>query len=268
MIRGSIPRGQRMVLGILSTLLCLGGYAYLAHRQHVNNPDDTTIPSYSQLRDGMDIAFSPHPRSGERWIVVDSGATLSRLFLGLLAGVVGAVSIGVLMGCFPRFEALTMPPLSFLAKIPPTAALAVFFVMVGTGREMYVAMIAFGILPILAQSIYLAVIEIPEELLNKAATLGASKSELIWNVVVRIILPKMIDAIRLQIGPAMVYLIAAEMVCGDMGFGYRIRLQSRLLNMNVVYPYLVFLSGFGFMMDYGLRKLQQASCPWFESRGK
>ena len=268
MIRGSIPHGQRIVLGILSILLFLGIYTFLAHRQHVNNPDDTTMPSWSQLRDGIETAFSPNPRSGERWVVIDAGATLSRLFLGLLTGVVGAAITGIFMGCFPRFEALTMAPLSFLAKIPPTAALAVFFVMVGTGREMYVAMIAFGILPILAQSIYLAVIEIPEELLNKAETHGASRAELIWNVVFRVILPKIIDAIRLQIGPAMVYLIAAEMVCGAMGFGYRIRLQSRLLNMNVVYPYLVLLSGFGFIMDYGLRKLQQASCPWFGSRSE
>ncbi len=47
----------------------------------------------------------------------------------------------------------------------------------------------------------------------------------------------------------MVYLIAAEMVVGDVGFGYRIRLQSKLLNMSVVYPYLAMLAAFGFGMD-------------------
>jgi NitT/TauT family transport system permease protein len=155
-----------------------------------------------------------------------------------------------------------VPPLSLLAKVPPTAALAVFFVMVGTNTEMFVAMIAFGILPTLAQSVYLAVKSVPEELLYKARTLGASRGELVWNVVFRYTLPSIIDSIRLQIGPAMVYLIAAEMVVGDVGFGYRIRLQSRLLNMSVVYPYLALLAAFGFGMDYGLRRLQRWSCPW------
>ena len=90
--------------------------------------------------------------------------------------------------------------------------------------------------------------------------------ELIWNVVLRIIWPRIIDAVRLQIGPAMVYLIAAEMVVGDVGFGYRIRLQSRLLSMDVVYPYLALLATFGFFMDFALRKLQHWTSPWFTQR--
>jgi NitT/TauT family transport system permease protein len=71
--------------------------------------------------------------------------------------------------------------------------------------------------------------------------------------------------VRLVIGPAMVFLIAAEMLVGDVGFGYRIRLQSKLLNMGVVYPYLAVLAGFGFGMDSGLRWLQKKWCPWYES---
>ena len=37
-------------------------------------------------------------------------------------------------------------------------------------------------------------------------------------------------------------IVAAEMLVGDVGFGYRIRLQSKLLNMSVVYPYLALLA--------------------------
>ncbi|MBT8339010.1 MAG: ABC transporter permease subunit, partial [Desulfatitalea sp.] len=200
---------------------------------------------------------------GERWIAVDSRATLWRLFLGLGLGIAGALLIGLLMGCFAVVEALLAPPLSLLAKVPPTAALAVFFVLVGTDTHMFVAMIAFGVLPTLSQSIYLAVREIPNESLDKAHTLGASQMELIWNIIFQHILPKVFDAIRLQIGPAMVYLIAAEMVVGDVGFGYRIRLQSRLLNMNVVYTYLALLAAFGFGMDFVLRRVQRAFFPWY-----
>jgi len=61
----------------------------------------------------------------------------------------------------------------------------------------------------------------------------------------------------------MVYLIAAEMLCADEGMGYRIRLQSRLLRMEVVYPYLASLAAFGFGMDYILRRFQAWLCPWF-----
>ncbi len=263
MIRQPIQKKWGLLLGLFSVVLLLVGYTWMSHRQHTKNPSDTTIPSWGQLADGVEKAVEVNHRSGERWVVVDIVASAQRLFLGLFFGVVGAIFVGLLMGCFAVFESFLLPPMQMLAKIPPTAALAVFFVLVGTDTEMFVAMIAFGVLPMLAQSVYLAVRDVPDELLYKAYTLGASQAEIIWNIIVRSIMPRLIDAIRLQIGPAMVYLIAAEMVVGDVGFGYRIRLQSRLLNMNVVYPYLTILAGFGLAMDYLLKLTQRLSCPWY-----
>jgi NitT/TauT family transport system permease protein len=266
MIRKPLRARWAAAIGLFSVAALLAAYTLLAHWQHRRNPEDTTIPTWSQLADGVRKAGEVNSKSGERWIVADARATAWRLFWGLACGVLGAVVLGLAMGCFTRIEALLAPPLSLLAKVPPTAALAVFFVLVGTETEMYVAMIAFGVLPVLAQSVYLAVRDVPDEMLYKAATLGASAPELIVNVILPSILPKLLDAVRLQIGPAVVYLIAAEMVVGDVGFGYRIRLQSRLLNMSVVYPYLAALAGFGYAMDATLRRIQRAACPWYDPK--
>jgi NitT/TauT family transport system permease protein len=262
MICRPIPRRVATLLSVLSVVALLMGYDRLSLRQHRRNPEDTTIPTWSQLNAGV------HCLVKERWIVEDSKATGFRLFLGLSIGIAGAIVLGLMMGCLTPVEALLAPPLSLLAKVPPTAALAVFFVLAGTGTPMYVTMIAFGVLPSLAQSVYLACRDVRIEFLYKAYTLGASEAEVVWNVVVRMILPKLMDSIRLQIGPAVVYLIAAEMVCADIGFGYRIRMQMRLLNMNVVYPYLVFLAAFGFAMDTGLKRLQRVCCPWAAGEGR
>jgi NitT/TauT family transport system permease protein len=263
-IRRPIQPKTSVLLGLLSLILLLGAYTYLSHRQHQNNPDDTTIPTWTQLKQGVVTAFELNARSRDRWVVEDAKASGARLFAGVALGVAGSLVLGMLMGCFAPMEAFFYPSLSLLAKVPPTAALAVFFVLVGTDTKMYVAMIAFGILPTLAMTVYLAVKEFPEELQFKTYTLGASHMEVIWTVIFRYVFPKLIDALRLVIGPAMVFLIAAEMLVGDVGFGYRIRLQSKLLNMNVVYPYLAMLAGFGFAMDYALRLLQRKCCPWYE----
>ncbi len=266
MIRRPIKSSTAAILGVLSVLLLLGGYTFLAHRQYRSNPSDTTIPRWSQLQKGFASTIEVNRRSGDRWLVVDAVATGQRLFLGLAGGVVGSLLLGLAMGCFSPVEAFFYPPLSLLAKVPPTAALAVFFVLVGTGNNMYVTMIVFGVLPTMTLTVYLAVKEFPDELLYKAYTLGASHLEVVWTIIFRQVLPKFIDAVRLSIGPAMVYLIAAEMVVGDVGFGYRIRLQSKLTNMSVVYPYLALLAAFGFGMDSLLRLLQRKLCPWYESK--
>lgn len=268
MIRRPIKRSTAVALGILSIVTLLLAYTWLSHRQHQQNPEDTTIPSWSQLKAGVARAWQVDKRDGVRWIVADAKATGTRFALGLVSAVVGAVVVGLLMGCFTPIEAFCYPPLSLLAKIPPTAAMAVFFVLVGTELNMYVAMIAFGVLPTLALSAYLAVKEFPEELQYKAYTLGASHAEVILSIIFRQVLPRLLEGVRLMIGPAMVYLIAAEMLVGDVGFGYRIRLQSKLLNMSVVYPYLALLAAFGFGMDYALRWLQGWWCPWFQSENE
>ncbi len=263
MIRTPLEPRTRVGIGALSLVLLLIAYTWLSYNQHVTNPGDTTIPSWPQLWEGCKEMVSVNERSGERWLLVDTLATGQRLGLGLSISVVGGVLLGLYMGSLSWLEALIVPQLAFFSKVVPTAALAVFFVMVGTDLKMFVTMIVFGVLPALALSVHLAVKEVPEELVHKAYTLGASQTEVIWNVVFPSILPKVIDLIRLSIGPAMVYLLAAELLVSDEGFGYRIRLLSRRLDMNVVYPYLVLLAGFGFGMDSSLKLLRTWLCPWY-----
>ncbi|MEO0459481.1 MAG: ABC transporter permease subunit [Myxococcota bacterium] len=258
-----LSAGQKLAIQITSIVVLLGIYTLLSVLQHIENPNDKTIPSWSQLANGVSRIVQVNPRDDERWLVVDGIATAKRYFLGMAASVLLAFVLGIGMGRYDAMESFFGAPLSLMAKVPPTAALAVFFVMVGTDLEMYIAMITFGVAPTLAQSIYLNVRDVPDQVLNKAATLGASQFEIIWNIIVRQILPQFIDAIRLQIGPAMVYLIAAEMVCASEGFGYRIRIQFKRTEMEVVYPYLVLLALFGFLMDWMLRRIQARACPWY-----
>lgn len=263
MIRAPIPRAVQLALSIASIVLLLLLYSYLSYRQHQIEPNDKTIPTWSQLKAGVERITSENKRTGDIWLLVDSKATVWRLFLGMFWGVAGAVVLGILMGCFTPIESFFQPPLAFIAKLPPTAMLAVFFVLVGAGKGLFIAMIVFGILPVLAQSLYLAVKEVPEELRFKGYTLGASNAEVIWNIIFRYVLPRLIDAVRLQIGPAIVYLIAAEMLVADVGFGYRFRLQFKLVNMAVIYPYLVILAAFGFLVDFALTRAQKRMCPWY-----
>lgn len=267
MIRTAIRKQRKVFLGVLTILSIFAGYHILSAWMHARIPNDTTVPNWSQLAEGIRQVTDADTISGESWLISDAKATAYRLFMGLLVGIIGAIIIGLLMGCFKTIEAIFLPPLAFFAKVPPTAALGVFFVLVGTDIKMFTAMIAFGVLPTMGQSVYIAVRDVSDEFLYKAYTLGASNCEVIWTIIVRAILPKLLDAIRLAIGPAVVYLIAAEMLCSDVGFGYRIRLQARLLNMNIVYFYLVLLAAFGFGMDYGLRLIQSAFCRWYTQEG-
>lgn len=266
MIRQPISRRCRIALGITSFVVLALLYTGMSQWKYAQNPKQTTIPGWSELYRGMVKTLSPDTMDydGQCWLWVDSKASFTRLLAGLSIGVLMGVVVGVAMGCYSVVEAILLPPLAFLAKIPPTAMLAVFFALVGVQFGFFVAMIAFGVMPTLAQAVYQAAKkDVPDELINKASTLGASQGEIIWNVVYRQILPRMLDAIRLQVGPAMVYLIAAEWGNTDVGFGFRLRFQSRLLQMNVVYFYLAYLGLVGLAIDYALTWTRRKLCPWF-----
>ncbi|MBN2021788.1 MAG: ABC transporter permease subunit [Pirellulales bacterium] len=263
MIREPIQLRTRVILGIASVCLLLVAYGWLSHRQHRANPKDTTVPGLRQFVQGWGRLVHADA-AGHVWIIEDARATYGRLLAGLVCGVALATLVGMAMGCFAAAEAFFHPPLSLLAKIPPTAMLAVYFVLVGTEMKMYVAMISLGIFPTLAQAIHQAAKkDVSDHAICKAYTLGASHFEAIWNVVFRQILPRILENVRLQVGPAMVFLIAAEWAVSDVGFGYRLRIQSRLLNMNVVYTYLVILAATGFAMDGALSYVRRKCCPWF-----
>tara|TARA_B100001778_G_scaffold330827_2_gene334046 strand:- start:11352 stop:12278 length:927 start_codon:yes stop_codon:yes gene_type:complete len=307
MIRQPISNRRRWILGILSVIILLGGYTWLSHRQHVKNPKDVTIPSWSQLAEGWQKITRINPRiieqreryvtikerrydvlEGEtveqaqaRWqaeaeekyegeipLIADSYATFRRFLIALAATTVISFVLGIGMGGFRSIDALFTPSLTFIGKIPPTASLAVFFAILGTSENLYTGLIIFGTLPILATSVMLVAQAVPSEEINKAYTIGASHAEVIWNVIVRQVFPSFLDAVRLTIGPIMVYLIAAEMLAADAGMGYRIRLQLKITEMDVTYIYLVVLAAFGFGMDLALRLTQRICCPWFKEGAK
>ena len=56
------------------------------------------------------------------------------------------------------------------------------------------------------------------------------------------ILPRLINCLRLQLGPAWLFLIAAEAISSDAGLGYRIFLVRRYLAMDVIFPYVVWIT--------------------------
>jgi ABC-type nitrate/sulfonate/bicarbonate transport system permease component len=263
LIRKPISSRYSLMLSALGVAILALGYWKISYDQHLINPKDTTLPSFSQIYDGLIKVVTPDS-SGKIWLYEDAKATMSRHAFGLSLGVLLSLVIGLMAGCFTAFEAFIMPVLAFFSKIPPTAMLVVYFVLFGTDFQMFIAVVALGTAPILAQSICQSVQkDVSECDIDKGYTLGASSAEIIWNIIFKKIMPRFIESVRLQAGPALILLIAAEMMVADIGFGYRLRIQGRLLNMNVVFVYLIFLGIFYHLVDWSLRLSRRKICKWF-----
>jgi NitT/TauT family transport system permease protein len=84
--------------------------------------------------------------------------------------------------------------------------------------------------------------------------------------VTRVILPQMwprlIDAVRLNLGAAWLFLIAAEAIASTEGLGFRIFLVRRYMAMDVILPYVAWITLLAFSMDWGLKLLRSRAFPW------
>ena len=264
-LRKPLDPRWHVIWGIIGIGIMLAFYSYLSWDRRQDNPNDTTLPSIVEIAQATGKVISPQGFEKKRWLIIDSKETFWRLFKGVAIGSVLSVCLGVLMGCYEKIYAFFFMVLSFWKGAPATAMLAIFFAIAGTGESLYTALLVAGILPTLTMAIAIsAKKDIPTKKINKSYTLGSSNAEVIREVVWPQTLPKIIDAIRLQIGPAMVYLIAAEYMVAQAGFGYTLRIQGRLLHMDVVYLYIAILALVGLIIDKLMVTLRKKLCPWYE----
>jgi NitT/TauT family transport system permease protein len=259
------PSGTvRLGLALLPFVALLFAYMIGSSIRLAENPNDKLLPSFAAMGEAMyHYALQPDPRTGQYLLWSDTAASLSRLLVGLAISAVFALVVGILIGLLPIMGAMFGPFVAVLSMVPPLALLPILFIVMGLGEASKITLIVIGTALKLIRDIALRVGDIPREQLIKAQTLGASTAQIASRIVLPQILPRLIDAVRLEIGPAWLFLIAAEAIAADSGLGYRIFLVRRYLSMDVILPYVAWITLLAFLMDLSLRLLQRRAYPWF-----
>ncbi|MFC3608239.1 ABC transporter permease [Stutzerimonas tarimensis] len=254
-----------LMLAILPFALLAFLYLSASAQRLAENPRDKLLPSVSQMAEAVDrMAFTPDRRTGEYLMWNDTAASLKRLGMGLgIAALIG-LCVGIMAGTLPLFSASLSPLLTVLSMVPPLAILPILFIVFGLGELSKVMLIVIGITPVLARDLEQRARELPPELLIKAQTLGANTWTLILRVVLPQLMPRLLIALRLVLGSAWLFLIAAEAIASTDGLGYRIFLVRRYMSMDVILPYVAWITLLAWAMDFSLRRLTRALFPWYE----
>ena len=244
--------------------LALIVYALASNARLAENPHDKLLPGATAMAAAVQrMAFEPDRRSGEYLFWNDTAASLQRLVVGVLAGAIVGLVVGVMNGLLPWFGAFWSPWVRALSMIPPLAILPILFIALGIGELAKVTLIALGTAPFLMRDIEQRVRELPREQLIKAQTLDASTWQIATRVVLPQVLPRLVDGVRLSLGAAWLFLIAAEAIASTDGLGYRIFLVRRYLAMDVILPYVAWITLLAFLFDLGLRRLNRRCFPWY-----
>lgn len=253
-------------LGIIPFVLILLAYQVGSDLRKAENEQDRLLPSFSEIADGIErMAFEPSRRTGEYLFWEDTKSSLMRLGIGIsIAALIGLV-VGLAAGAIPIVAAQLSPLITVLSLIPPLAILPILFIVFGLGELSKVMLIVIGVSPFLVRDLLQRTQELPREQLVKAQTLGGNSWQIILRVILPQILPRLFDAVRLSLGAAWLFLIAAEAIASTDGLGYRIFLVRRYMSMDVILPYVVWITFLAFTIDWCLLKISRVLYPWYHA---
>lgn len=250
-------------MSLLPFILVVCAYLFYSHARLTENPGDKLLPAPSTIAATIHrYAFEEDERSGEILWWTDTWASLERLLTALGISACIGLAVGLSIGVLPYVRATFAPFVAALSLIPPLAILPILFIVAGLGELAKVTLIIIGVAPVIVRDLAMRVGELPNEQIIKAQTLGAST----WQLVVRVVLPqlwpRLIDALRLCLGSAWLFLIAAEAIASTEGLGYRIFLVRRYLAMDLILPYVAWITLLAFTMDWLLKLLRTKAFPW------
>ena len=263
-----MPASPR-VLAVVPFALLVGVYLVGSSMRLAANPEDKLMPAPAVMAEAWSgMAFEEDTRTGEYIFWTDTRASLLRLGAGLTIATSLALAFGLTLGMLPVASSLLGPFVTAISMVPALAVLPILFIVFGLDELSKVMLIVIGVLPFMIRDLAGRIREIPEEQWIKAQTLGASSLQLAARVIVPQAMPRLIDSLRLSLGPAWLFLISAEAISATGGLGYRIFLVRRYMAMDVILPYVAWITLLAFLFDLGLRALRQSRYPWVDAEGK
>ncbi len=255
-IRAPLPKRTAFLLGFVAPALVLGVWCLLTYGQLVQ-PD--FLPTPTEVVRGTLQLFIQYDLATAIYV-----STRRIAFAFLLASAL-ALPLGVLMGAFDPVNRFFEPIMAPLRYMPISAFIPLLILWFGIYEKQKIAFLFLGVfvylLPVVVSSIRL----VPEELVQTALTLGASKFQVIRTVLLPAALPEIFDSFRVMNAIAWTYVILAEAINPEHGLGYMVQLAYSHQKASWSFAGLLVIGGIGLLTDFLIRVLSSVLFRWRET---
>ena len=229
----------------------------------VHNQDGTVDPNFkSKVLDivtGEFEAFKIPVPSGHIW---DS---FLRVFLGLSLGIIFGVPLGLFMGLNRFAKGFFDPMVELYRPVPPLAWAPLVITVFGidnVGKVFLLFMVSFSIMIISARA---GASGTQLSKIHAAHSLGASRWQILRNVIFPNSLPEILTGIRVAVGMCWGTLVAAEFLAGTTGIGFVENVARKYMQYEVIWITIFVMGMLGLLFDVTIRKIIDKTIPW---RGK
>ncbi len=147
-------------------------------------------------------------------------ATLVRVALGFLFGVLSGTLIGALAGYSSWARRLLDPMLQALRAIPSIAWVPLFILWFGIFETSKVILIAVGVFFPIYLALSGAIRSVDRKLVEVGRIFRFSAGEMVWRILLPAILPSYVIALRAGLGLGWMFVVAAEFMGASEGLGF------------------------------------------------
>ncbi|HWT64313.1 MAG TPA: ABC transporter permease subunit [Ochrobactrum sp.] len=189
-------------------------------------------------------------------------ASIGRVFGAFALALITAVPIGVLMGVNRVVRGLFDPIIEFYRPLPPLAYLPLVIIWLGIGEFPKVFLIYLAIFAPMAIAARAGVRSVSIEQIHAAYAMGATRWQVISQVIMKAALPEIFTGMRIGIGVGWTTLVAAEMVAANRGLGFMVLNAAENLESDTVIMGIFIIGIFAFAFDLLIRYLEKVLIPW------
>src|SRR5947207_1536794 len=254
-IRQPIPRGLTTILSIVMPLLVIAAWCVISYGGFA--PADF-LPSPTEVIRGTLQLFIQY----DLWEAIL--VSTKRIVLAFLLASAIALPLGVLMGAFAPIHHLFESIMAPLRYMPISAFIPLLILWFGIYEKEKLAFLFLGVFVYLLPVVVSAIRAVPEELVQTALTLGASKLQVIRTVLLPAALPEIFDSFRVMNAIAWTYVILAEAVNPGRSLGYMVQLAYSHQRASWSFAELIVIGGIGLLTDFLIRTISTMLFRWRE----
>ena len=151
-----------------------------------------------------------------------AGRSLKRAASGLALAIVLGTTAGILMAWNAKIRVFVNPLIQMFYPMPKSALIPVMILWFGLGDMSKVVLIFLGcLLPIVVSS-FNGARGVEDVLIWSARSLGASRRQVLWQIIVPAAMPEILTGIRTALAISFVLLVSSELVIAKDGIGFMI----------------------------------------------
>ena len=189
-------------------------------------------------------------------------ASLYRIFGALIASLAIGIPAGLALGASRLGKGILDPIVEFLRPLPPLAYLPLIIIWVGIGEASKIVVIALAMLPPIILSTAAGVKAVAPDHLNAARSFGATRRQLLQNVILPSAMPSILTGMRIALGAGWSTLVAAELVAATRGLGFMIQSAAQFLVTDIVIAGIVVIAAIAFVLELAARLVERWLVPW------